>query len=241
MLIRCDAYVFLMGLYIHRHRAPARPTPRYPSFNCIYIMARYLLWFFLISHHAHGLTVHYKDNSCVTHKAVIEEEMQFALDMATRASKEIEIGDYYEKLFFDKLREQPDIKKRTTETFEKINGMVSGTDCNFVVHATCDPDSHFCKNPGYYAHMSDEPHSTMNFCKTFFEPGGEIRGTEERVQGCSGMSLRDAHRSKSPVLIHEMTHTRSAMLGGARYVDNMIISYNKSLTYGPARANTHTD
>lgn len=62
------------------------------------------------------------------------------------------------------------------------------------------------------AHMGDEKR-TMNFYDQFFEPAKEMKRTEERLtrEECEEINLREAQRSKSAVLLHEMTHTRYAM------------------------------
>lgn len=158
-----------------------------------------------------ALTVHYADSSCDAHKAIIEEEMQLASDMATSASKDVEKGDYFKNFFAESLRNTPTFKDETSQVLGKISQMISGTNEEYVFVVTCKSDSKFCKNKAYYAHMGDD-RRTLNFCDQFFAPDGDIKATNDRTKECDSMTLREAHRSKAALLVHEMTHTRYAML-----------------------------
>ncbi|KAH7380166.1 SGNH hydrolase-type esterase domain-containing protein [Pyrenochaeta sp. MPI-SDFR-AT-0127] len=130
--------------------------------------------------------------------------------MAIAASKDVEKGNYYQNFFAASLRSQPTFKDEIAESFTKISNMASGTNQEYIFEVTCKP-SKFCSDPSYYAHMGDD-RQTMNFCDSFFAPTGEIKGTNDRTQDCQSMTLKEAHRSKAAVLVHEMTHTRYAML-----------------------------
>jgi hypothetical protein len=174
-------------------------------------MFRHVLYSILAVGCAQALTVHYADNGCDAHKAVIEEEMQLASDMATAASQDVEKGDYFKNFFAGVLRDAPTFKDETSQSFGKISDMISGTNNDYVFVVTCKPDSKFCKNPSYYAHMGDD-RKTLNFCDRFFATDGEIKATNDRAKECDSMTLREAHRSKAALLVHEMTHTRYAML-----------------------------
>jgi hypothetical protein len=160
---------------------------------------------------AEALTVHYADKSCEKHKAIIEEEMQLASDMATAASKDVGKGDYFKNFFAESLRDSPNFKVETSYVFGKISQMISGTNEEYIFVVTCDDKTKFCQNPSYYAHMGDEK-KTMNFCDRFFTKDGETKPTNDRVNECKSMTLREAHRSKAALLVHETTHTRYAML-----------------------------
>ncbi|KAH4847848.1 hypothetical protein HBI46_091460 [Parastagonospora nodorum] len=130
--------------------------------------------------------------------------------MATAASMDVETGDYFKNFFAEGLRDTPAFKDDTSQIFGKISQMISGTS-EYVFAVTCDNKSKFCQNPSYYAHMGDEK-ERLNFCDQFFTKEGQIRPTNDRVNECKSMTLREAHRSKAALLVHEMTHTRSAML-----------------------------
>jgi hypothetical protein len=160
---------------------------------------------------AEALTVHYVDNTCDNHKAVIEEEMQLASDMATKASEGVEKGDYFKNFFAQSLRDAPAFRDETSQVFGKITQMMSGTDELYIFAVTCDNDTKFCRKQSYYAHMGDD-RKTMNFCDRFFATDGEIKATNDRAKECDSMTLREAHRSKAALLVHETTHTRYAML-----------------------------
>lgn len=158
-----------------------------------------------------ALTVHYADSSCDAHKAIIEEEMQLASDMATSASRDVEKGDYFKNFFAESLRNTPTFKDETSQVLGKISQMISGTNEEYVFVVMCKSDSKFCKNKAYYAHMGDD-RRTLNFCDQFFASDGDIKATNDRTKECDSMTLREAHRSKAALLVHEMTHTRYAML-----------------------------
>lgn len=89
--------------------------------------------------------------------------------------------------------------------------MISGTNEEYVFVVTCKSDSNFCKNKNYYAHMGDD-RRTLTLCDQFFATDGDIKATNDRANECDSMTLREAHRSKAALLVHEMTHTRYAML-----------------------------
>ncbi|KAH4220839.1 hypothetical protein HBI25_051500 [Parastagonospora nodorum] len=131
--------------------------------------------------------------------------------MATAANKDIEKGDYFENFFAKSLRDSPTFKDDTSQVFKKITQMISGTNEEYIFVVTCDDKTKFCQNPSYYAHMGDEK-KTMNFCNQFFTKDGEIKPTNDREKDCKSLTLREAHRSKAAVLVHELTHTRYAML-----------------------------
>lgn len=171
----------------------------------------YIIYSLLAIRCTEALTVHYADDSCDAHKAIIEEEMQLASDMATLANKNVEKGDYFKEFFAQTLRDTPTFKDETSETFGKMSQMISGTNEEYVFVVTCIPDTTLCKNKAYYAHMSDDK-KTMNFCNIFFATDGDIKGTNDRANQCDSLTLREAHRSKAAALVHELTHTRYAML-----------------------------
>jgi hypothetical protein len=161
---------------------------------------------------AHALNVIWQDPRCDAHRALIEEELQLASDMALAASKDVEKGSYYENMFGPTSRQRTEFKGEVKQTFEQIAKMVTGDDPTNPLEITCDPQSRFCKQKTYMAHMSDSKR-IMNFCDQFFATGSEIKGTNAREKDdCQSMTLREAHRSKASVLVHEMTHTRAAML-----------------------------
>jgi hypothetical protein len=171
-------------------------------------MLTFILYSILVAQYAQAVLVYYADDSCDANKAIIEEELQLASDMALATSKDIEKGDYYKTMFAQSLRSEPTFKKTTARVFDTISGMLSGTKGDYSLVVTCHP-SKFCDNPSYYAYMGDEK-KTLNFCETFFETTGPISGTSDREKECDSMTLREAHRSKAALLIHEMTHTKYA-------------------------------
>jgi hypothetical protein len=62
-------------------------------------------------------------------------------------------------------------------------------------------------------HLQNDKFKNMNFCETFFNEPMMI-GTKERMKECDSMTLREAQRTLSATLIHELTHTKTAMEGG---------------------------
>ncbi|KAH3948791.1 hypothetical protein HBI56_121730 [Parastagonospora nodorum] len=131
--------------------------------------------------------------------------------MATTASKDVEKGDYFKNFFAQSLRDAPAFRDETSQVFGKITQMMSGTEELYIFAVTCDNDTKFCRKQSYYAHMGDD-RRTMNFCDRFFATDGDIKATNDRAKECDSMTLREAHRSKAALLVHETTHTRYAML-----------------------------
>jgi hypothetical protein len=175
-------------------------------------MLKPIIYLALVAQGAHALNVVWQDSRCDVHRAVIEEELQLASDMALAASKDVEKGKYYENMFGPTSRQSPTFADEVKQTFEQIAKMVTGDDPANRLEVTCDPNSRFCKQSSFMAHMSDAK-MIMNFCNQFFATSSEIKGTNSREKDdCQSMTLREAHRSKAAVLVHELTHTRAAML-----------------------------
>ena len=180
--------------------------------------------------------MHYADDGCNKHKAIIEEEMQLAEDMATAANKDVEKGDYFKNFFAQSLRDSQTFIDDTSQVFGKITQMISGTNEEYIFVVTCNDRTKFCENPSYYAHMGDET-KTMNFCSRFFTKNGEIKPTNDREKDCESLTLREAHRSKATVLVHELTHTRYAMLYEEKQVPMQNIGFT-ALTSMPELSTT---
>lgn len=79
---------------------------------------------------------------------------------------------------------------------------------------TCDGNRRMCRNPNYVASMTDIGNGdrNMNFCDQFFTHP-EIKPAKDRLGECETISLREAHRTRAAMIVHETTHTRFVMHG----------------------------
>jgi hypothetical protein len=99
---------------------------------------RYLLILVLeAANHALAATVYYVDNSCDKWKSLIEEEIQFTVDMASTTADNLAKGGYYDTLFDETLRQDPEYSSGVADTFNKIADMASGTSSQYKFQVEC--------------------------------------------------------------------------------------------------------
>ncbi|KAF2268066.1 SGNH hydrolase [Lojkania enalia] len=164
------------------------------------------------ANYGQAATVDFPDNSCDQWKTQIEEEMQFTVEMASTTAGDLQKGGYYDIFFAEILRLDPEFAQNTEESFTRISDMATGTSSGYKFKVTCDDTTNFCAKKKFIAHMNDKK-TTMNLCKIFFNDPN-IKGTQDRQGECSTMDIRAAQRTRSAILIHELTHTKYAMLDG---------------------------
>jgi hypothetical protein len=147
-------------------------------------------------------------------KAVIIKEMQYALEIAQYATQHTDEGPYLDAMFAG----TPNFAQTAKTVFGNIANMLDPNNQVYTITITCEPASDMCagKYP-YYAHMKDST-NTMNLCPTFFQdiPDGTERAiltTDQRLaqRNDKDFDIRLAARTRSTVIIHEMTHTKYAM------------------------------
>ncbi|QYT03219.1 Mutanase [Trichoderma simmonsii] len=163
------------------------------------------------------------DHCDLSKRVAIAKELAVAVDMADMAAAQPDFGNYYNAFFPQSLREQSDFRQQTADKFTRMSKMLSGQQDGYPITIDCDDTTDFCKKK-YVAHMNDKT-KTMNFCKAFFNPSTDLNAksatyTAEFLTGqCANINLRNAQRAGAATLIHEITHTSTAMLGGKRTLD----------------------
>lgn len=94
--------------------------------------------------------------------------------------------------------------------------VLSGRSASYTFSVTCDDSTTGCKEQGWIAHMNDNTR-VMNFCASFFtEP--LIKDSNDVLNRCSSINLREAQRTRAAIVVHEACHTTYTMRGGAPYV-----------------------
>ncbi|KAJ5884631.1 mutanase [Penicillium taxi] len=148
-------------------------------------------------------------------KSLALTELAYAVDVATATAADLQSGIYYETFFASSVRNEANFASDTAETFTRIAKMLAGSASDYQVTYSCNDNTKFCEMSNYKAHMSDRKR-TLNFCTAFFAANpstNDIMSTQSRLSDCDSINLRQAHRSRAVVLLHEMTHTSYAMLG----------------------------
>lgn len=159
----------------------------------------------------HAAIIHFPDTSCDQSKqSLLQDEMQYAVEMAQAAEANVQSGVYYDTFFAESLRQNPQFASDAAESFKKIGLMASGTNKEYEFQVTCDNKSRGCAKLGWIAHMNDNS-KIMNFCNKFFN-FPQISNTKNLLDTCN-MDLRSAQRTRSAIIVHECTHTSYAMLG----------------------------
>lgn len=155
----------------------------------------------------------YPDNSCDDgQKSAIEEEMAFAIEMATYAQNHLQDGVYYDSFFASKVRSQNGFLGNAESVYEQVVKILSGQVSTFDLKLTCDFTNPWCGNGKYAAHMSDID-QRINFCKPFFS-SDKLASTSYMQYLCNendGLTLDDFARTPAAIILHETTHTSEAM------------------------------
>lgn len=156
----------------------------------------------------------FNDDSCTTdQQSAIRTELEYTLQMAAQTKNHLQDGVYYETFFAAELRDDEDFAANVAQRYANIELMLAGT--GYTVTATCNDQTKYCKNLGWYAHMSDAPLSktgNMNFCNKFWTDT-RIQKTADILGTCpvTTPNIVTAQRTRSAILMHELTHTSFTM------------------------------
>ncbi|KFX87170.1 hypothetical protein V490_08483 [Pseudogymnoascus sp. VKM F-3557] len=160
--------------------------------------------------------VSFPDSSCTTEQMIdIIKELQYTLEMAKALSTEaaVKSGRYYQE-FFDKISTgNGDFALNVARVYENIATILGGTPL-YRIQVTC-LESLYCIERGWIAHMNDDKPGkigTINLCSRYFtEP--KIVSTKSILDTCQASTpdLRTVQRTRSSILLHEITHTSFAM------------------------------
>jgi hypothetical protein len=133
--------------------------------------------------------------------------------LMAREAKSIKLDSiYYEKLISDFHQKMGEgFLSEIKAGFARIEEMLEQFTGNYPIWITCENDSRLCQEENYFAHMNDN-NRNMNFCDRFFDPKQKIRSTNDVIDDCKTIDLRDAHWTRAAVIIHECSHTEFAML-----------------------------
>ncbi|KAF2280019.1 uncharacterized protein EI97DRAFT_454956 [Westerdykella ornata] len=148
---------------------------------------------------------------------VIKTELKHAKELVDTAAANVKDGVYYDTFFAQSLRDDPNFSTKVSNVFSKVSKMLDDANHDYDFEITCDNNTDMCKAK-YYAHMGDSK-KRMNFCDVFFSPSGGIKPTQERLDKCGEITLKEAQWSRSSILVHECTHTGFAMDPEKRTLD----------------------
>ncbi|KAJ6446958.1 lysine-specific metallo-endopeptidase domain-containing protein [Purpureocillium lavendulum] len=162
---------------------------------------------------------HFDGNSCDAGKQkILKDEFKAAALMASVASL-IPKDDLYYKTFISDLHQSmgEGFLSNIHNGYSRISEMVQENAEGYEVKVTCNDATDGCKKK-WFAHMNDGK-KTMNFCDRFFDSSKGIVSTQERLDNCDKIDLREAQRSRSAIIVHEASHTKYAMLDTDRTKD----------------------
>ncbi|KAH7327192.1 SGNH hydrolase-type esterase domain-containing protein [Rhexocercosporidium sp. MPI-PUGE-AT-0058] len=160
-------------------------------------------------------SVTFPDGSCTAERqAAIAVEFQSALEMAAYTEAHLQEGVYYTTFFDQESRDVPNFAANTARVYGNIASMLQGG-LGYKTTATCDGLTEYCSTTGLYAHIIDNAEGNagrINFCENFWTDP-RIVSTASIVDVCEieVKDLRMVQRTRSALLLHEMTHTFFAM------------------------------
>ncbi|KFY31523.1 hypothetical protein V493_01031 [Pseudogymnoascus sp. VKM F-4281 (FW-2241)] len=158
--------------------------------------------------------VSFPDNTCNSeNQSSIVQELQYALEMAAETQANTQRGEYFTTFFDAESRANPDFHRNAANVYKNIGDMLKGI--RYKVTVTCDITTTECTKKKFIAHMNDDNAKKVgrvNLCDRFWTDE-RIVSTESILSTCQTQtrSIVDAQRSRSAILLHEMTHTMIAM------------------------------
>jgi hypothetical protein len=164
--------------------------------------------------------ISFPDTSCTTERqTAIILELQSTLEMAVDTEANLQRGVYFTKFFDEGSRQNEDFAANTARVYGNVATMLQGGPA-YRVTATCDSSTKYCTKIGWYAHMNDNAKGKVgrvNFCEKFWTDS-EIVSTDSILSTCKTTvpDLRVVQRTRSAILLHEMTHTSFAMSFGEK-------------------------
>lgn len=158
--------------------------------------------------------VSFPDDTCsMDLQKSIREELGYTLEMAAETAANVQSGEYF-KIFFDQRSvAHEDFLLNTARVYGNIVSMLKGE--FFSVAVTCNTTKPDCTDKAFLAHMNDDrikKVGRVNLCERFWT-AKEIVSTKSILDTCGTKTpdLKVVQRSRSSVLLHEMTHTAFAM------------------------------
>jgi hypothetical protein len=139
---------------------------------------------------------------------IISLELGYAREMAYAARDHLLKDGYYNTFIAQVVREREGFQSHAEGIYSRVGQMLNGNYAQVMV--TCRETKRCQQSKGQYVASMTPTSLTLNFCKQF-ETTTELAPTKERLGQCDSMTMRQAHRSRSTVLLHEMTHTYEAM------------------------------
>ncbi|KAH6720758.1 SGNH hydrolase-type esterase domain-containing protein [Leptodontidium sp. MPI-SDFR-AT-0119] len=142
--------------------------------------------------------------------------------MAMDTEANLQRGAYFSKFFDQESRSDPDFAANTARVYGNIAAMLRGGS-GYTVTATCDGSTEYCRTTGWFAHMNDDAKGRVgrvNFCDNFWTDP-RIVSTSSVLAVCQTevKDLRAVQRTRSAILLHELTHTSFAMSFGEKTRD----------------------
>jgi hypothetical protein len=165
-------------------------------------------------------------------KRTIQEEFNYAYEMALAAKNNPTLGPYYNHFFDEGSRNQADFQQKVTDVYDRMQkGMTrsspcfgvethgnltlglpafTGIDPDQIFLVSCDPTTNFCARKNYIAHANPEG-GTFNFCPRFF--ANDVGSTKDLLDKCGELDIRSAQRARAAVILHESSHVGDIMGG----------------------------
>ncbi|KAJ5114413.1 hypothetical protein NUU61_000172 [Penicillium alfredii] len=116
--------------------------------------------------------LHYvSDHGCSDdQKKIIQEEIRFAIDLASTAKNDLHRDYYYKKFFPDSLTGKDGFDTSVTDIYGRIATFWTGNHPQHYANLTCTPSKNSkCQNPRIAAFMTVKE-KRVTFCKPFFSP-----------------------------------------------------------------------
>ncbi|KAJ8111527.1 hypothetical protein ONZ43_g5602 [Nemania bipapillata] len=158
-----------------------------------------------------AVPVYFLDKTCDGKKQMIITEMTWAYQMALAAAKDPSSSDYYTHFFSATLRKEADFAAKIKTRFEKMADILSGKSQEYIIFVKCDATTEGCTDKSQWAHTNDRDH-TLNLCPKWFGTAGGLSSiTTDALKKCATEDLRYFQRSKSSILLHEVSHTSHGM------------------------------
>ncbi|KAJ5824724.1 hypothetical protein N7447_007064 [Penicillium robsamsonii] len=136
----------------------------------------------------------------------ILREFRFAILMAKLAQENVQPWDYYEIFFSEGVRNKENFAQTASVVYEAVVSMLQGSS-SFGLQVTYDNGANPCKkvkSPDLT--YTNAGKKTVNICEGFFQ----MEETSLRYIH-PPKSIKDAHRTRAAILVHEMTHSMFAM------------------------------
>ncbi|KAL5337942.1 hypothetical protein BJX70DRAFT_399210 [Aspergillus crustosus] len=140
----------------------------------------------------------------------IRVEFEFAREMARAAAQRPTEDGYYTSLFSPGVRADG-FQSKARELFERAGSLLSGS--GQTVFVTCHADALMCQTEEKNVLVAmDRAHTRLNFCPEFLTHP-QVTTTQEKLDQCDIINLRQGHRTRSAIILHAVIHTSYVMSG----------------------------